>query len=790
MSADLYTQWLQIPAGPRPPNHYALLGLPPFCDDVHKIEEAAGRQLERLDRYALHPDTALREAGQRIMNEVARARVVLASAEKRAAYNRSLMGPVAVPPSQLPNNPPSVIDDEDGLRSSTLTRLATHLPPAPPPPPPVTPIELGIRGVAEVVEPAAPVKVIPIGVTEVAAKDATDHAMHDDSHSGHDATHEAVPHNEGAAVELPHSQLVEAAVSKRGVTRRPQRGRRLTGTILVVASLFAGVGIAYFAMKYMRLPNPPDSLNVADTQAATSQPLGTPIGPPRIISPGPVASRPGPVTTKPGPVAITVPVHPPTTEPTATQKTSDLIGVKDKPNPSATQPVTVNNLDHQPKASIPDAAARQAAMKMLDDRFHDEIASCKTRDDYGVLSQKLFKAGIDPKADAAQRFVLLVKARDMAIWAGSIEMALQVVDEMDKSFRIDPLQAKADVLPGFVSAAKTASDHKTLLQNLLPLVDDAIKAERYDLALQLANEALAETRDLNDAAMAQQMTGRILEIQGAAAGYKAVKPALAVLVNNPKDPDANLVVGMYECVWKGNWDSGLKRLELSNDATLRDMASRELNGLADANAQCALADQWWDYAENQEGVVRQRWRAHAGVWYHQALPNLAGVRMEKAQRRLDVLSRMALTATGMLANTTPDNAPPVVSASLATGSAAAIVPVKASRKDLAAIPSPEAQEEAQAEIQKSFAKDAADPDPSARPRLMYAVWQRSLTAGKGSPLQFMLLLESVRLGCQNGDMNLIAQAADELSKYFAIDVLDLKYQALSHASQEGEGAHI
>jgi hypothetical protein len=95
MADDLYTTWLEIPPGPRPPDHYALLGLPRFTADREKIEQAAHLQLHRLDRFALHPDKARRDECQRMMNEVARARVVLVNPERRAAYDRDLGGAAA-----------------------------------------------------------------------------------------------------------------------------------------------------------------------------------------------------------------------------------------------------------------------------------------------------------------------------------------------------------------------------------------------------------------------------------------------------------------------------------------------------------------------------------------------------------------------------------------------------------------------------------------------------------------------------------------------------------------------
>src|SRR5687768_3110455 len=116
MPEDLYTTWLNVPPGPRPPDHYALLGLPRFAGTREEVEEAAHRQLARLDRFALHPDKARRDECQRMMNEVARARGVLVNPERRAAYDVGLGGAAA----------PG--------RGATAAPAALRMPPPPPAP--------------------------------------------------------------------------------------------------------------------------------------------------------------------------------------------------------------------------------------------------------------------------------------------------------------------------------------------------------------------------------------------------------------------------------------------------------------------------------------------------------------------------------------------------------------------------------------------------------------------------------------------------------------------------------
>jgi formylglycine-generating enzyme required for sulfatase activity len=102
-SQDLYARWLNIAPGPRPPDHYTLLGLPLFTADLQEIEAAAHRLLDLLDVHALHLDPEKRAACQRLMNEVAQARSVLADAQRRVDYDCTLLIQHGVTGAPLPS---------------------------------------------------------------------------------------------------------------------------------------------------------------------------------------------------------------------------------------------------------------------------------------------------------------------------------------------------------------------------------------------------------------------------------------------------------------------------------------------------------------------------------------------------------------------------------------------------------------------------------------------------------------------------------------------------------------
>jgi hypothetical protein len=84
---DPYYKWLGIPREEQPPNHYRLLGLSLFESDPDVIDAAANRQMAYLQGCATGTHALL---SQRLLNEVAAARLCLINPEKKATYDARL----------------------------------------------------------------------------------------------------------------------------------------------------------------------------------------------------------------------------------------------------------------------------------------------------------------------------------------------------------------------------------------------------------------------------------------------------------------------------------------------------------------------------------------------------------------------------------------------------------------------------------------------------------------------------------------------------------------------------
>lgn len=84
---DPYRKWLGIPPADQPPDHYRLLGIGRFEDDPDTISNAADRQMTHLRTFQTGPHSAL---SQKLLNEIAAARLCLLDRAKKAGYDGEL----------------------------------------------------------------------------------------------------------------------------------------------------------------------------------------------------------------------------------------------------------------------------------------------------------------------------------------------------------------------------------------------------------------------------------------------------------------------------------------------------------------------------------------------------------------------------------------------------------------------------------------------------------------------------------------------------------------------------
>jgi WD40 repeat protein len=117
--------------------------------------------------------------------------------------------------------------------------------------------------------------------------------------------------------------------------------------------------------------------------------------------------------------------------------------------------------------------------------------------------------------------------------------------------------------------------------------------------------------------------------------HAAVKDALDTLKDNPRDPKANLLVGRYLALTKGQWERGLPHLAQGDDGALKTLAALELATPKSPKELVQLADGWWDHAALASGPMKKNLLLRAHVWYDKAAPQTSGLIRRKIDQRLD-----------------------------------------------------------------------------------------------------------------------------------------------------------
>lgn len=119
---DAYHKWLGVSAKDQPPNHYRLLGVDRFESDPDVIASAADQRMAHVRSFQIGKHSDL---SQKLLNEIAAAKVRLLNAGKKVEYDRQLRQNMEIAAPPIPVAPPSK-SSETPLVSTDTAPPAFH----------------------------------------------------------------------------------------------------------------------------------------------------------------------------------------------------------------------------------------------------------------------------------------------------------------------------------------------------------------------------------------------------------------------------------------------------------------------------------------------------------------------------------------------------------------------------------------------------------------------------------------------------------------------------------------
>jgi hypothetical protein len=313
----------------------------------------------------------------------------------------------------------------------------------------------------------------------------------------------------------------------------------------------------------------------------------------------------------------------PTKNPPVHGKNVPPIDVPPKNNPLKDDPPM--------RAALPDKAAVEAKQKIVREQYKKEYAG-KTSAEMASLAGKLTQLAEETKDDPASVYVLYDEARELAEKSGRPALALKAAVAICDRYDVKTLPLKIAAVNNVAKTVNTADCGRELVDVARVVLGEAVMQDDFDNSLKTIAVLELAAKRLANPTLTSQVQKQAKLVRDMAKELEERTKAEALLATDAKNAEANWVVGRFLAFRRGDWDKAMPHLALAPFAEIRAAAVKDADMPQDSKDQFALGDLWWEAAEKQPAwKAALQWRA--GYWFKQAMPNLTGLNLLKAEQR-------------------------------------------------------------------------------------------------------------------------------------------------------------
>lgn len=280
---------------------------------------------------------------------------------------------------------------------------------------------------------------------------------------------------------------------------------------------------------------------------------------------------------------------------------------------------------------VPSATQREAATRAVLDIFGNDIKGASSRDERVAIAKTLLKY-VDETPDSATQYVLLDKARLLAIEACDMDVALEAGSRAATAYAVNGRDLAISALRTMAQAGPTAK-LGPIVDGLLRLSSETLGKD-YALAEDLAQAAVTAARRAKD----RERTTAALQALNAARDAKKrdqrTRPLVDKLKENPTDGAAALELGSIRCFEEQDWDGGLRLLAVSSDPDLAALAKQDLAVSGGGPGRIACADAWATYGKAGKGPAKAGAFQRARFHYAASIDQAKGLDKARIEKRL------------------------------------------------------------------------------------------------------------------------------------------------------------
>lgn len=294
---------------------------------------------------------------------------------------------------------------------------------------------------------------------------------------------------------------------------------------------------------------------------------------------------------------------------------------------------------------VPSQKMRRAGQRSISQVFGADLKSARTPFLKQSLGKRLLKTADETSDDEGARYELYLTARNLAVEAGDLELAVESLTKCAQVFQVDLLATEG------AAALKTGTKIKEprQLDHMLGIANRATDAENFKLAMKVFDLAVKTARRLDDDDRFSLLVEQRSDMENRRKAWAASERAEEDLKRNPNDRTASRIRGEYLCFYREQWADGLTLLSRTGDKQLTKIIRNEFQAPTTTEGKLALADAWWDWI-NKDSAKRSDYLGVAKYRYEKVKPELSGINLRRVEDRLLGLAdvRFVRTDSGSL----------------------------------------------------------------------------------------------------------------------------------------------
>lgn len=304
---------------------------------------------------------------------------------------------------------------------------------------------------------------------------------------------------------------------------------------------------------------------------------------------------------------------------------------KVEPKVEKSPPIPVGRME------IPAAEKLTEATKLVREQFaKDYLVAKKSNVERAALAEKFLKLARETNDDPVARYFLLTESRDLACQAAKWPQATEAISVLLQEYALEEDEQRLSALRAFFKVAVPKDAAEDACEAAYDFANDAISAERFEPARQYVALGVSGSVKAQNALLQSQFAKLDKELKATELEFERMQKAKALLATG-NDETAQLDVGRYLVIRKGDWEHGLEYLAKTGSDSFGEAARKDMANPKDAKEQQEVGNLWWKVAEKEKGSARLAFLGRAGHWYRLAAPTLTGLNLTVVNDRLKTI---------------------------------------------------------------------------------------------------------------------------------------------------------